>query len=91
MRNLLDNSSMPEFIAHPLKTVDDWRHYKDERLFPAWEDRLRQVPAFAEGARAPGQAVQFGTFPFGVFGTLRELFGGQGRLAAMGQAAARCA
>ena len=77
VRNLLDNSSMPEFIAHPLKTVDDWRHYKEERLFPAWEDRLRQVPAFAEDARAHGQAVQFGTYPFGVFGTVRELFGAE--------------
>lgn len=74
-RNRRDGGSMPDFIAHPVATPADWERYIAEHLQPQLEARLARLPAFAAAARATDGLVQVGTFPWGEFGTLRDLMG----------------
>jgi uroporphyrinogen decarboxylase len=80
VRNRRDGGSMPEFIAHPIRTRADWERYKAERLQPRLDERLARVDAFAQGLAQLDAPVQFGTFPWGVFGTARDLLGAEGLL-----------
>lgn len=76
MRGRKDGGSMPEFLDYPVKSRADWERLKAERLNPETPGRLPQDwPAFRERIRASGEAVQAGWFPFGVFGTPRDLLG----------------
>lgn len=77
MRGRKDGCSMPEFLEYPVKTPADWDVLKTTRLRigdPArwagadWELFRRQV-------RERGEAVQIGSFPFGIFGMPRDLIG----------------
>ncbi|OPZ28469.1 MAG: methylcobalamin:coenzyme M methyltransferase [Lentisphaerae bacterium ADurb.BinA184] len=76
-RNRRDGHSMPEFIAHPIKSADDWRRYRDERLQPHLEQRLARLDEFAAQMAALDAPVQLGCFPWGVFGTARDLLGAE--------------
>ncbi len=77
MRNRKDGGSMPEFLDYPVKTPDDWDRIKKERY------RLDQIdgrvtenwPTFVNRLKTTGEAVQVGTFPWGVFGTVRDILG----------------
>jgi len=78
VRDRKDGSSMPEWLEHPVKTRDDWERVKAERFnpddparFPAnWKDWCRE--------RAKGDVVvQLGYFPWGLFGTPRDLVGNE--------------
>lgn len=77
-RDRKDGGSMPEFLDYPVKTPSDWERLKAERLDPATPGRLT---VDWDGLRAylaeTGQAVQMGWFPYGVFGTPRELMGAE--------------
>ncbi|MHC4886885.1 MAG: uroporphyrinogen decarboxylase family protein [Planctomycetota bacterium] len=77
VRNRRDGTSMPEFIAHPLKSCDDWERYKAERLSGLLEERLAALEEYAAGMAGSDQPVQFGNYPFGLFGTARDLFGAE--------------
>jgi uroporphyrinogen-III decarboxylase len=69
-------SSIPKYIDYPVKTRSDWEQLKAERLdphdagrFPAdWVSLARQ---YNEGDRV----VQLGCYPYGLFGTLRDMMG----------------
>lgn len=76
MRNRRDGHSMPDFVAHPIRARSDWERYKAERLQPCLDQRLARLPDFARTA-APDVAVQVGSFPWGVFGTARDLLGAE--------------
>ena len=76
LRDRKDRASMPEFLENPVKTRDDWERVKAERFNPDdparfgddWDDWCRQ--------QASGDvAVMVGTFPWGIFGTPRDLVG----------------
>jgi uroporphyrinogen decarboxylase len=75
-RNRRDGGSMPEFIAHPVKTPADWAKYKTERLqrnqLPI---RIPDLKKFAADAAAADAPVQLGCFPWGMFGTARDVMG----------------
>jgi uroporphyrinogen decarboxylase len=77
MRNRHDRSSMPEFLDYPVKDANDWEQIKTERL--RLEDADRRVTQDWAQWRArlaqTGEAVQVGSYPWGVFGTLRDLMG----------------
>jgi uroporphyrinogen decarboxylase len=77
MRNRRDGASIPEFIDYPVKTRADWDRIKDERL--RIDDPRRAAaedwPAFRARLAESGEAVQVGSFPYGVFGTPRDLMG----------------
>ncbi len=81
MRNRRDGGSMPEFLDYPVKTVADWdrlqaERYRldtvalDRRVIQNWDD-------FRTRLKNTGEAVQVGVFPWGVFGTARDLLGAE--------------
>lgn len=79
VRNRRDGMSMPEFLSHPVKTPEDWKIYKAERLQPRLDER---VPGLDEKAAQLAAAyddapVQVGNFPWGIFGTARDLMGAE--------------
>ncbi len=77
MRNRKDGGSMPEFLDYPVKNPDDWQRLKNERLrLDDLDGRLEQDwEPFRARLRQTGEAVQVGCFPWGVFGTVRDLLG----------------
>lgn len=88
-RNRRDGGSMPEYIRHPIQTRFDWDRYKAEQLQPRIAERTAEVAAFAANkvGRVQPQAandpetlhvpVQVGVFPWGVFGTARDMLGAE--------------
>lgn len=83
MRGRKDGGSMPEFLEYPVKTREDWERLKAERLNPDTPGRISENwPAFRDRLRNSGEAVQVGWFPFGVFGTPRDLMGAEELLVA---------
>lgn len=75
MRNRKDGGSMPDFLDHPVKSVEDWERYKRVRLQPNFETRLSGMDAFIKKMDGVDAPVQMGVFPWGVFGTPRDLLG----------------
>jgi len=77
-RNRRDGGSMPEFLDYPVKTPADWERLKRERLDPAAPGRTPEDwAAFRARLSRTGEAVQVGAFPWGVFGTPRDLLGAE--------------
>lgn len=76
-RNRRDGGSIPEFLDYPVKTPADWEDLRDTRY--RLEDLDLRVAQDWDLFRArlaeTGEAVQVGSFPWGVFGTLRDLMG----------------
>jgi uroporphyrinogen decarboxylase len=69
-------NSMPDWIEHPIKTPADWEQLRprlqmdEKRITEDWDKfraRLKQT----------GEAVQVGTFPWGIFGTVRDFLGNE--------------
>lgn len=79
-RDRRGGGSMPEWIDHPVRTADDWKRYKGERLEPRLEERLGGLEQWLAGLRGLDAPVQVGVFPWGVFGTARDLLGAEGLL-----------
>ena len=80
MRNRRDGSSMPEFLDYPVKNPDDWQRYKTERLAINAERVVENWDEFKSRVGQTGEAVQVGLFPWGIFGTARDLLGAEGLL-----------
>lgn len=81
MKNRRDGGSIPDFLDHPVKTPADWERYKAERLDPRRPGRVAEdLGAFKERAR--DRAIQVGDYPWGVFGTARDLMGAEELLVA---------
>ena len=76
VESLKVGETIPKFTDFPVKNMQDWERLKSERLdissparFPDnWEEICRK---YDEG----DFAVQLGDFPYGLFGTARELMG----------------
>jgi uroporphyrinogen decarboxylase len=76
MRGRKDGLSMPEFVRHPVQSPDDWERIKGTQLRIDEPGRIAEDwDAFRARLRETGEAVQVGDFPFGLFGTLRDLLG----------------
>lgn len=79
LRNRRDGASMPEFLDYPVKTSTDWETLRDTRY--RLEDIDRRVTqdwgTFRARLSQTGEAVQVGWFPWGVFGTVRDLMGAE--------------
>ena len=76
-RDLKTTDSMPEWVAYPVKSRDDWQRIKREKLDPHHPDRLagnwKQACA---AAIDQGRTIQFGYYPdSGIFGSVRWLLG----------------
>ena len=76
-RNRRDQHSMPEFIAHPIQSEEDWREYKELRLQPRLDERLAGLDDFVAKMAEIDAPVQVGCFPWGVFGTARDMMGAE--------------
>jgi uroporphyrinogen decarboxylase len=75
-RDRRDGASMPEFLSYPVQTPDDWERLKAERLRIDEPGRINiDWDEFRAYVKETGTAVQLGGFPFGVFGTPRDLLG----------------
>jgi len=75
-RDRRDGGSMPEFLEHPVRDEADWQRIKGERLRPDDPSRWSiDWDAFRAHIALTGEAVQVGAFPYGVFGTPRDLMG----------------
>jgi uroporphyrinogen decarboxylase len=77
VRNRRDGASMPEWIDHPVKDPRGWEGYKRGRLQGPIELRLEKLDEFAAEVRRMGAPVQVGGFPWGAFGTLRDILGAE--------------
>jgi len=77
-----DGATIPDYVACPVTDRPSWDKLKAERLTrdPA---RLQQNwDEFRARLRQSGEAVQVGTFPYGVFGNAREMMGVENLLVA---------
>jgi uroporphyrinogen decarboxylase len=71
-----DGGSIPRFIDYPVKTPEDWEKLKKERLNPDdagrfpdnWDELVNKY-------NNEDKVVQLGTYPYGLFGTLRDMMG----------------
>ena len=69
-------NSMPDWIEHPIKSPADWAQLRDRlriddaRITQNWDE-------FRARLRRTGEAVQVGTFPWGIFGTVRDFLGNE--------------
>ncbi len=78
-----DGGSIPEYLDYPVKTPDDWERLKNERLRIDQPERVVQDwDAFRAHIASTGLAVQVGNFPWGVFGSVRDLMGVEDTLVA---------
>ena len=76
-RDLKGRESMSEFIEFPIKTRKDWERFKEERLDPDHEDRLKGPwRETCEEWTRKGWPIQLGYYPdVGIFGSVRWLLG----------------
>ncbi len=76
LRQIKNSSNMPEWLDYPVKSRRDWEELKATRYRVGDPGRLAEDwPAFRARVRVSGEAVQVGAFPWGVFGTVRDLLG----------------
>ncbi len=75
MRNRKDGNTLPDYVANPITSPGDWARYKAERLQPALSGRLERLDDFVAKAAGADRPVQVGGFPYGMFGTPRDLLG----------------
>ncbi len=72
-------SNMPEFIDYPVHNEEDWRKIKHRFENPDDPTRFmfftRDWIREAQLARAEGHLLILGRYPYGEFGTLRDLMG----------------
>ncbi len=82
-RRRRDEASMPQFLDYPVKTIGDWDRLKEERLRADDPSRITlDWDVFRQSLQITGEAVQVGEFPYGVFGTPRDLMGFEGLMIA---------
>lgn len=69
-------SAVPHYLDYPVKGREDWERLKKERLDP---DDPRRFPdnweELVEQYNTGEHAIQLGWFPYGLFGTLRDMMG----------------
>ena len=69
-------STIPKYLKFPVATIDEWLKYKKERLDPDNPDRFPpNFKEIAENLNNYDGPVQLNSYPYGVFGTVRELMG----------------
>ena len=70
------HSSIPMYTDYPVKTASDWEDIKHTRLNPHDPGRFpMDWHHIIAGMKERDAAVQIGTYPFGLFGTARDLMG----------------
>jgi hypothetical protein len=81
MRQRHDLGSVPGYLEHPVKGPDDWERLKKERLDPDNPGRYTaNWDLFNGHLDRTGSVAQLGDFPYGLFGTARDLMGAEALL-----------
>lgn len=75
VRRTRDSHSIPEWLGNPVKTPADWARYKAERLQPRIAERIAGLDAFVAESAKVDAGVAVGGFPWGLFGTPRDVMG----------------
>ncbi len=71
---MIDGSTIPKYLEYPVKDRESWLELK-KRLDP---DDPRRVPQdLAERYQNTDAVLQLGTYPYGLFGTLRDMMGAE--------------
>lgn len=74
-RDLKTGDSMADWIDYPVHSPEEWERLKEERLRIDQPGRVSlDIDAWRARDEA-GAGIQVGQFPFGVFGTVRDLVG----------------
>ena len=73
-----DGKSMPQFLEHPVKNMGDWEKLKKERLNPDSKERFPENwNEIAKKLKSREFPAWLGYFPYGVFGTARDILGAE--------------
>ncbi len=75
IRNRKDQNTLPDYADNPVLSQDEWHRYRDERLAPRLEERTAGIAAFLRETASLDAPVQVGVFPYGCFGTARDVMG----------------
>ena len=79
-----NGSTIPRGIAYPVTCMEDWEQIKNERLNPDSPGRFPpDWEKICDDYNKSDYAVQIGSYPYGLFGTVRELMGLEGTLIAL--------
>ena len=72
----LTGPTIPKYLQFPVTSIDEWVKYKKERFNSDSPERFPDnFKAVVEELNNYDGAVQLGGYPYGVFGTIRELMG----------------
>jgi len=83
VRDRKDRGSIPEYLDYPVKNSEDWERLKAERLSIDVPGRFdMDWDAFRAEIEESGAGVQLGHYPYGIFGTPRDLLGAEELLVA---------
>jgi len=70
------HSTIPMYTNYPVSSADDWEKLKAERLDPNAPERFpADWHSIIKGMQERDAAIQIGVFPYGLFGTARDLMG----------------
>lgn len=69
-------SGIPKILGNPVTGWEDWRRLKEERLGLEPEKRVHaDFDAAVAGLKNSDRILQIGTYPYGLFGSLRDMIG----------------
>ena len=67
--------SLSNFLEYPVKTRDDWERIREERLNPLTPRLPDNIEEIAERYNKGDRTIYLGEYPYGLFGTCRDLMG----------------
>ena len=77
------HSTIPKYIDYPVKNREDWEALRQSKLDGASPERFPDyLPDVVKGMKERDAAVQVGSYPYGLFGTLRDFMGVEALLVA---------
>ena len=66
----------PHHLENPVKCREDWIRLRDERLNPDTPGRIPDnIDEWVRNAEKNHAVIQIGSYPYGLFGTLRDMIG----------------
>lgn len=73
---LVGQSSIPRHVKFPVTCIEDWNTIKNNRLGLDFGTRLpNDFVDLINNAKKSGKVIRIGKYPYGLFGTIRELMG----------------
>lgn len=67
--------SLANYLEYPVKDWDDWKRVKEEKLDPHSSRLPENIEEIAQRYNIGDRAVILGDYPYGLFGTCRDLMG----------------